>query len=469
VPGRKDQQKIHVLSNPFEGGKLGCYCRQVSQPIKAEQVSQYAISAKTTSTPVTKNLIQLSVRRLAGLILPLILTSCALQEKGPQIDPFAAINPLQKFNPLAPQSPLAGAVVAQWETDFAKPGFLDTAGGYWHTRQGRDELVYRLIFMCDYRFSRYEADLVAGKATRDTVIDLAVLGLTSAAALTTPGQATQILAAIAGGLVGSRAAIEKNFYQNLAQPVLLRKMQVLRQQKILAISDRLRKYNVDVYPTERALIDVLDYYNRGTMLAALQEISNDTAAQEIELRGGAVAGVPIKRTSLQLDTNPRGNDVPIDRKPLESSPTPKPRPEPTSEKVHILQKKLIKQLANISDQQATEILAQFAPPGFPTLPEPKTRLQVLISDTFDLAKLTKIGEKTPLPPPEPTRKDIHGLQRELIKGLDNISDQDAMDILDQFAPPTFAKAGIPKTRLQVLISDTFDFVTLSKMGEKIPH
>jgi hypothetical protein len=107
---------------------------------------------------VKTNYLQLLVRDFSGIILSLILVSCALQEKGPQMDPFAAINPF------APQSPLAGAVIAQWEADFEKPGFLDSSGGYWHTRQGRDELVYRLIFMCDYRFARYEADLVAGKA-----------------------------------------------------------------------------------------------------------------------------------------------------------------------------------------------------------------------------------------------------------------------------------------------------------------
>jgi hypothetical protein len=385
------------------------------------------------------------------------------------MDPFAAINPLQKFNPFAPQSPLAGAVIAQWEADFEKPGFLDSSGGYWHTRQGRDELVYRLIFMCDYRFARYEADLVAGKATRDTVIDLAVLGLTSAAALTTPGQATQILAAISGGLIGSRAAVEKNFYQNLAQPVLLRKMQVLRAQKLFAISHRLRKYDVDVYPTERALIDVLDYYNRGTMLAALQEISNDTAAQEIQLSGAALTRPPMEGISPQPDTNLHAGNGPHIGTTPESSPTPKNPLEPVPDKLHSLQKELIKRLSNISDQQATEVLGQFAPPGFPTSPEPKTRLQVLISDTFSFAKLTKMSEKIPLPPTEPTTGDVHGLQKSLIKGLGNISDQDAMNILDQFAPPTFSKVGIPKTRLQVLISDTSDFVTLSKIGEEIPH
>jgi hypothetical protein len=93
---------------------------------------------------------------------------------------------------------------------------------------------------------------------------------------------------------------------------------------------------------------------------------------------------------------------------------------------------------------------------------------VLISDTLDLAKLTKIGEKLPLLPTEPKTREVHGLQKSLIMGLGKISDQDATKILDQFAP-AFSKAGTPKIRLQVLISNTSDFVTLSKMGEKIPH
>src|SRR5262249_40250290 len=146
--------------------------------------------------------------------------------------------------------------------------------------------------------------------------------------------------------------------------------------------------------------------------------------------------------------------------------TPIPSPEPTQEKLHSLQKELIKRIIeNTSDQQATDILEQFAPPGFSKLPEPKIRLQVLISDTLDLAKLTKIGEKLPLLPTEPTipllptepkTRDVHGLQKLLIKGLGNISDQDTTKILDQFAPPKFSKAGIPKIRLQVLISNTSD-------------
>ena len=256
------------------------------------------------STPSTKlDYLKLQMTNILPLFCRFVflwiacdLAACSLQEKGPQLDPFAAINPFQTFNPFVPSSPLAASVVAQWEKEFSQPDFLKNP--YWHTPDGRNELVYKLVFLSDYRFSRYEADLVAGRATGDTLVDLAVLGLTSAAALTTPGQATQILAAISGGLIGSRAAIQKNFFQNEAQPVLLRRMKLLRQQKFVSISYRLRRYGTDAYPIERALIDVLDYYNRGTMLGALQAIAEDTAAQEIELRGGQVRLPPMTGPSL---------------------------------------------------------------------------------------------------------------------------------------------------------------------------
>jgi len=141
---------------------------------------------------VTKNFIRPSVRYLSAIIIPLILVSCAIQEKGASDGFICRDQPLSKIQSArAPESSRGGG------SRSVGNGFRKTRisglrrGGYWHTRQGRDELVYQLIFMCDYRFSRYEADLVAGKATRDTVIDLAVLGLTSAAALTTPGQSAR--------------------------------------------------------------------------------------------------------------------------------------------------------------------------------------------------------------------------------------------------------------------------------------
>ncbi len=52
--------------------------------------------------------------RISVVVLALLTTACSVAQKGPRLDPFAAINPFQKFDPLAPPSPLAARVVAQF-------------------------------------------------------------------------------------------------------------------------------------------------------------------------------------------------------------------------------------------------------------------------------------------------------------------------------------------------------------------
>ncbi len=195
----------------------------------------------------------------------------------------AGINQANQLgNPLAPPSPIAKSVVAKWEKELAETDITAIA-----TRRERNDLVYRLIFMSDYRFQRYEADLVLGRATRDSFVDLSMFGINAASTLMTQGASTKMLSAIAGGLGFSRATIEKNFYMNHAAPVLMGKMRALRAEKKNEIVKNLSR-GIDSYPASLAIIDVLDYYNRGTMLGALQAISNDTATQAIRAEGGRV-------------------------------------------------------------------------------------------------------------------------------------------------------------------------------------
>ena len=209
----------------------------------------------------------------------------------------AGINQTNRLgNPFAPPSPLATKVVAKWEKELAETDV--TAIG---TRRERNDLVYRLIFVSDYRFSRYEADLMLGKATRDSFVDMSMFGLNTAATLITPGAQTKMLSAIAGGLGFSRATVEKNFYMNHTAPVLMAKMRALRQEKLNEIVKNLSRGIAD-YPASLAIIDVLDYYNRGTMLGALQSISNDTAVQTIRAQGGKVVKPELAPpVSFQID------------------------------------------------------------------------------------------------------------------------------------------------------------------------
>ncbi len=328
------------------------------------------------------------------VVLAFLAAACSVTEKGPRLDPFAAINPFQRFDPLAPPSPLAAQVVAQWEADLAKPGFLDDPR--WHTRAGRDRLTYQLILMSDYRFNRYESDLVTGRATRDTFVDVAVLGLSAAGTLINPGQATRILSAISGGLVASSASIEKNFYQNQAQAVLLRKMKVLRQEKLFSISHHLLREGVDRYPVERALIDVLDYYNRGTMLGALDAISQDTAAQEIAVQGGKVTPPPSAGASPTIVPLPASISSASVTLPPPSAPQPLNRPSPAP--VHDRQKALIGQLPAMAESDAAKIAVACVPENFHAAARPKIRLQTFIRQTTDPDHLTVIEDCFPQGP-----------------------------------------------------------------------
>lgn len=219
----------------------------------------------------------------------------------------AGINQTNRLgNPFAPPSPLAAKVVAKWEQELALTDVTAIA-----TRKDRNDLVYRLIFLCDYRFNRYEADLMLGKATRDSFIDMSMFGLTTASSLMTQGASTKMLSAIAGGLGFSRATVEKNFYVNHAAPVLMAKMRALRAEKLNEIVQNLSR-GIGTYPASLAIIDVLDYYNRGTMLGALQAISNDTAVQVIKAEGGtAVAARKAPPVSVQIQTGAISEPGPV--------------------------------------------------------------------------------------------------------------------------------------------------------------
>lgn len=218
-------------------------------------------------------------------------------------------------NPFAPASPLA-TVVAQWERDLPLTDVTRIA-----TKTERNDLVYKLIFLSDYRFNRYEADLMLGKAARDTFIDLSMFGLNAATALITSGASSQILAAIASGLGFSRNTVEKNFYMNHTAPALMARMRALRKEKLNEIVLNLSK-GIDECPACLAIIDVLDYYNRGTMLGALQSISEETAVREISAAGGKVIPPPkAPAVSVQIaQGRVTGSTRTFTRRPVGQSP-----------------------------------------------------------------------------------------------------------------------------------------------------
>jgi hypothetical protein len=196
-------------------------------------------------------------------------------------------------NPFAPQNPLGTNIITGLEKELSDEDLLKDER--WQSEAGRNDLVQKLMFLCDYRFSRYEEGLLMGKAVRDASIDEIIFGLSTAASLGTSAASAKILSAVSSGITFTRNNYEKNFFESQTMPVLIRKMRALRLEKSNEINDRLtlssRKYNVYA-----ALVDILDYYNRGTVLGAVQAISDDTSIQELKLKGGIVSPPPAAST-----------------------------------------------------------------------------------------------------------------------------------------------------------------------------
>jgi hypothetical protein len=351
----------------------------------------------------------LSLRSLLAVLGALILCGCAGN---------------QASNPFAAASPLASSVVKQWEKELASVDLRD-----YRQEAERNSLIYRLIFISDYRFSLYEADVMRGKARRDTFIDMSMFGLNTAATLITPGNATQILSAIAGGLSFSRNTIEKNFYMNHTAPVLVARMRVLRKEKLNEIVANLRR-SPKVYPVELAIIDVLEYYNRGSMLGALQSVSNETSVQELRAAGGEVklppAAPPVRLQILKtapavletrpeaLDTTPRNSEISAGRRALGSQVIKLRKAGDSARAVEILAAAgvtassdgAIRELADAVDSISTRSSLEKWESAFAATPKglPKTAPPVIAEPLSPLLPDTgKSAPTTPIPKQGPAK------------------------------------------------------------------
>ena len=138
----------------------------------------------------------------------------------------------------------------------------------------RNEIIGNLIILMNIRYSQYERAFYNTGASVGSAFDITTLAVTATGAVAGGATTKSILSAIAAGLTGSRLALEKNFLYEKSSPVLIAKMQKLREDKFKIITDNMKK-PIDEYPLELGLIDVQDYFNKGTVIGALQAMSEE--------------------------------------------------------------------------------------------------------------------------------------------------------------------------------------------------
>lgn len=140
------------------------------------------------------------------------------------------------------------------------------------TRALRDEIVNGRLRSIDLHFGIWQRDIVTDTMKLNTVGDITSLAVTTAATITSSIHAKTILSAIATGLTGAKATINKDVFYDKTVPVLLAQMSALRKQVLVRLRLGLNQ-DLPEYGLNQALSDVDDYYTAGTIQAALAGIT----------------------------------------------------------------------------------------------------------------------------------------------------------------------------------------------------
>lgn len=161
----------------------------------------------------------------------------------------------------------------------------------------RNKVIDGFLVLTDLHYASFVKGFSSRRKDFDTTADVAVLGLSGAGAVLDPSSTTRILAAISGGITGTKATVEKNYFYEKTIPVLIASMNARREETLTAILNG-RKENDDAYPLARAWADLSRYYFAGTFDGALQTIQTDSGKRQA---AAEKENAPLKSFSTNPD------------------------------------------------------------------------------------------------------------------------------------------------------------------------
>jgi hypothetical protein len=219
-------------------------------------------------------------------ILFIFLASCAgSQLARPKIpDLLSTSSPLVLYTNEAFQKDYAAykaAVIA-----CSKPSALEECTA----KQLRDSIINRIKLDIELNYREYASQLFLGRAGTNVGLDALELGLSTAATLAGAEGTKTILAGILTGGKGIRLSIDKNFFAERTTPIILGRMDILRE----SVANDLRSkmtLSVTEYPLEDAWNDLVELFYAGTLPAGIQALATDM---------GQAAGEMKAQRSLRL-------------------------------------------------------------------------------------------------------------------------------------------------------------------------
>lgn len=161
------------------------------------------------------------------------------------------------------------------------------ADGTWLSRynaapsvEERNRLIGEFVWTVDRTYDRFEVAFYSGKATEDIAGDFLELGLGGASTLLSSVATKSILALAAVTVTGGKASLDSHLFNMQSREAIVAQMRALRTLQLVQIEQGMQQ-PLSAYSLTQGIIDVQTYYAAGSIVNALQAISQNASAQAV--------------------------------------------------------------------------------------------------------------------------------------------------------------------------------------------
>ena len=156
----------------------------------------------------------------------------------------------------------------------------------------RDTIVISRMLAYDATYDAFKKQLLTEGNSISTGGDLIVLALSGLGATTGAAATKAALAAASAGIIGAKTAISSDLFYQRTLPALIAQMDANRATAKAAILNGLSRPDNE-YPLVRALVDLQQLSDSGSMIGAVGSITQDAASQ----KSAAEASLTFARTA----------------------------------------------------------------------------------------------------------------------------------------------------------------------------
>jgi hypothetical protein len=148
-------------------------------------------------------------------------------------------------------------------------------------REYRNEVIAARMRAIDLNFNEFIKNISSESKYIGIGTDTAVLLLNAVGAVSTVSSTQAILSASSASILGTKSSIDKNAFFDTTLSALVSQMQATRAQTLVKLYLGLSSSVTD-YPLMLGLVDIENYFQAGTIIGAVSEISKTAGNAKIE-------------------------------------------------------------------------------------------------------------------------------------------------------------------------------------------